>query len=194
MPKGTVLVIDRIFIRSGAGDFDSITFKIPKQGKIPSGRFWVNLFDVNNNLDADILVEEKYPLGRFTLQIQEGISRYHGSGKKRCSCRCYDCDCNHPTYKKTYLVWVKNPNGSRFSRNGTSILHHTNSTGESSFISANYNAWPNNFSDGYNKHFSSLDALILWAKAKGVSQPHIDIFIERYQNKLGEIVCQERSK
>lgn len=49
LPKGTVLTIDRIYIRKGASDYSSITFKIKKciipdfEGK----RFWAKLSDCN---------------------------------------------------------------------------------------------------------------------------------------------------
>lgn len=55
LPEGTVLTVDRYYIRSGANDFDSITFRLPKPtGRRkkgdpvpPSGRFWVKLRDAN---------------------------------------------------------------------------------------------------------------------------------------------------
>ena len=50
LPAGTVLVVDRIYIRQGAADFDSITFRV-KKGEHPDkkiwGRFWVKLGDAN---------------------------------------------------------------------------------------------------------------------------------------------------
>lgn len=51
---GSVLTIDRIYLRKGAGEFDSITFilngaKIPgKKGSLARVRFWVRLDDVNS--------------------------------------------------------------------------------------------------------------------------------------------------
>lgn len=50
---GSVLTIDRIYLRKGAGEFDSVTFilngaKIPgKKGANARVRFWVKLDDVN---------------------------------------------------------------------------------------------------------------------------------------------------
>lgn len=48
-PKGTVLTIDRIYIRKGKGEWDSVTFNMPKQPKVApfNGRFWAKLEDVN---------------------------------------------------------------------------------------------------------------------------------------------------
>lgn len=51
LEKGIVLVIDRIYIRNGAGDYDSITFRVPKKVGNPKNlegaRFWASLSDVN---------------------------------------------------------------------------------------------------------------------------------------------------
>ena len=48
LPAGTVLRVDRIYIRSGAGDFDSVTFRLnPRRRKVLTGRFWAKLADVN---------------------------------------------------------------------------------------------------------------------------------------------------
>lgn len=51
LPVGTKLTVDRIYIRKGVGNFDSLTF-ILRKGDHPSdkkigGRFWVKLGDVN---------------------------------------------------------------------------------------------------------------------------------------------------
>lgn len=66
LPAGTVLVLDRIYVRKGAGDFDSLTFSVaacpdprlvPKSKKgFLSGqaRFWAKLADINGKLHCDI--------------------------------------------------------------------------------------------------------------------------------------------
>lgn len=50
LPKGSILRVDRIYIRKGASDFSSITFYLLEHptitGKKP--RFWAKLSDVNN--------------------------------------------------------------------------------------------------------------------------------------------------
>lgn len=51
LPEKTKLVVDRIYVRKGSSDFDSITFRL-KKGDYPEnkkifGRFWVKLGDVN---------------------------------------------------------------------------------------------------------------------------------------------------
>lgn len=45
LPSGTELVVDRIYIRAGVEDFNSLTFRT-KMGK-KSIRFWAKLADVN---------------------------------------------------------------------------------------------------------------------------------------------------
>lgn len=51
LPKGTRLKVDRVYIKKGGGDYDSVTFTM-KKGNYPgdkkkSGRFWAKLNDVN---------------------------------------------------------------------------------------------------------------------------------------------------
>jgi len=55
LPKDTTLVVDRIYIRRGGEAFDSVTFRIPKNKKLPpelarfgGTRFWVKLNEANN--------------------------------------------------------------------------------------------------------------------------------------------------
>jgi hypothetical protein len=49
LPKGTRLKVARIYVRHGAGDFDSITFTINKHptDKKLKARFWCKLNDAN---------------------------------------------------------------------------------------------------------------------------------------------------
>ena len=50
IPKGTVLTVDRIYIRSGNKEFSSISFRV-HDGKV-KGRFWVKLDEANQLLFA----------------------------------------------------------------------------------------------------------------------------------------------
>ena len=49
LPRGTRLKVARIYVRHGAGDFDSITFTINKHptDKKLKARFWCKLNDAN---------------------------------------------------------------------------------------------------------------------------------------------------
>lgn len=62
LPAGTTLKVDRIYIRKGAGDFDSVTFwmkggnkVVPfAKGKPKAIRFWAKLADVNRIIIEDL--------------------------------------------------------------------------------------------------------------------------------------------
>jgi hypothetical protein len=53
LPKSTVLIVDRIYIRQNNSNYSSVSFKVKADGK--TYRFWAKLSDVNNircKLDA----------------------------------------------------------------------------------------------------------------------------------------------
>jgi hypothetical protein len=47
IPAGTILSIDRIYIRTTKKDYDSITFRIHKTKDKPACRFWAPLAEAN---------------------------------------------------------------------------------------------------------------------------------------------------
>ena len=50
LPIGTVLSIDRMFVRQGLESFNSITFRLkscPRNKKLEKARFWVKISDAN---------------------------------------------------------------------------------------------------------------------------------------------------
>lgn len=47
LAKDVTLRVNRIYIRQGAEDFDSVTFNSQGTGGLPKGRFWLKLSDVN---------------------------------------------------------------------------------------------------------------------------------------------------
>ena len=49
--KGTILIVDRIYIRKGAENYSSLSFKVPSMKR---GRFWAKLEDVHN-MEFDIV-------------------------------------------------------------------------------------------------------------------------------------------
>lgn len=63
LPKGTRLSVDRIYIRKGCGDYDSVTFRIKEciYNEYEKARFWAKLNDVNKiicfpiGLDTDLV-------------------------------------------------------------------------------------------------------------------------------------------
>ena len=80
MPKGTVLAVDRIYIRKGASDFSSISFRIvshPKYkkekkvfGETYLHRFWAKLQDCNNieyDLDKTVIGVHKITVWDYEI-------------------------------------------------------------------------------------------------------------------------------
>jgi hypothetical protein len=179
-PKGTVLWLERIYIRKGAGDFDSMSFRITKGGPVPAGRFWVKLEDINGKLDVVAELIDKYPNGKFSIQIEEGT-------KYMCRCRGGGCQCDRttwPKFKNEYLIWVSNPNGSRHGGRVASVEHSIDSTGKDDITVENYaNGRPR---DGYEKSFDNMEDLLTWAQKKNLTRPHIDTFIARYEEKKAQ--------
>lgn len=60
LPEGTLLTVDRVYIRQGdAVEYNSLTFKIKAnaKAKLPAGRFFLSV-DVVNTLHADIALEK----------------------------------------------------------------------------------------------------------------------------------------
>lgn len=55
LPAGTILKIDRIYIRKGQKDYDSVTFHVvnSKGKKVTNARFWVKLADANKIMLVD---------------------------------------------------------------------------------------------------------------------------------------------
>ena len=56
LKSGTMLSVDRIYIRKGAKDFDSISFRVLKGSTGPTGRFWAKLHDVNYTMPSVTLL------------------------------------------------------------------------------------------------------------------------------------------
>lgn len=62
IPEGAQLTVQRMYIRSGASDFDSLTFGLNSHLtaakalslNMPKGRFWAKLHDVNS-LDVRVI-------------------------------------------------------------------------------------------------------------------------------------------
>lgn len=58
LKKGTLLTIDRVYIRQGdSAEYNSITFKINKDKNLPNGRFFLSV-SVVNTLDIEFLGQE----------------------------------------------------------------------------------------------------------------------------------------
>jgi hypothetical protein len=57
-PKGTILQVDRIYIRKGASDYSSLTFYV-KSGHCKGARFWTKLNDCNTMECTQLSIESK---------------------------------------------------------------------------------------------------------------------------------------
>ena len=65
IPKGSILIIDRIYIRKGCEGYSSVTFrtkKLPFKNMKRKPRFWAKLQDVNN------IVYDENALSQFLAQ------------------------------------------------------------------------------------------------------------------------------
>lgn len=55
IPAGCTLSVDRIYIRKGNSSFDSVSFRLLKGSRMPHGRFWAKLAEVNQGLDVTVV-------------------------------------------------------------------------------------------------------------------------------------------
>jgi hypothetical protein len=181
-PKGTTLVLEKISIRKGLRGDDHLVFRIPsnRTSSIPSGKFRVSLDDFNNKLEATVETINKYPEGKFILQILAG--KEYGSQYKNCTCYHHPCTCgsNQPDYRKEYLTWMSDPENRRGGRMAR-VEHHTNTAGHDT-IANDQHGWYSN-SRGYSKSFGSMTELLSWAEKKKFTAAHINAFIVRYNEK-----------
>ena len=75
LPKGTILRIDRIYIRKGNEEYDSVTFVIEKSSIVKGRnkpRFWAKLDDANKMVleDDTVTVKVVKPVRPTAYQIQ----------------------------------------------------------------------------------------------------------------------------
>jgi hypothetical protein len=190
LPEGTILILEKIYIRKHLGKYDSLTFRIPKENKsgVPHGKFWAALKDINGKLEADPEVVNKYPNGRFTVQVIEGQQWYCNTCRAHYPCKCAQ---SGPTYKTEILEWVSDPNGnSRWDVGRMAlVVHKTDSTGLDDIKIDDHSRG----SDGYAKRFDNLDDMISWADSKkAFSHTHIDAFIKRYEEQKSKVEADQR--
>lgn len=75
IPAGTILKVNRIYVRQGAEDFDSMTFFCVGGMNFPKGRFWLKLSDVNN-----FNIEEPKPIA--AIQAERKVTCEENQKKK----------------------------------------------------------------------------------------------------------------
>jgi hypothetical protein len=57
LPKDTIILLDRIYIRKGGEEYNSVTFRIkdcPSDPRVNKKRFWTNLYYANM-IECDII-------------------------------------------------------------------------------------------------------------------------------------------
>lgn len=160
-PTGSILEVDRIYIRKGNEKFSSLTFRWRAKGKSP--RFWVPLSDVNGlecEIDGANNFEDKYPNGRFTVQRHNGFS----------------------------LSWVRKPSGGGRSAKAVSVNIGDGIRRDADTIRVE--KYQNN-SFGKVTHYDSMDKMFLAAEKFGVPQRLIVSFIENFEQKSKPEVAEE---
>lgn len=173
LPKGTVLQVDRIYIKKGQPSYDSLSFVVTKGQSVPPGRFWASLDEVNNTLDISSDVGCRWPEGKFMIRISEGTENACACGKG------WQCVCNKslwPKYKNTCLSW-SSETATEFS---CSVRHYVNTQGRDE---VSVNGGYRGSHDEYTKTFEKLSQLIDWAKKKNCPEIFIDAFVNEYQPK-----------
>jgi len=174
IPKGTVMFVESFHIQKGHEPRLALRIKKGNPTKIATGKFVANIEDINR-MDVEEDFVEKYPNGRFTVRITNGIDRE----KYRCNCHKYPCVCGFPRYQDNILTWVSDPDASRNSIKRAGIKHRTDSTGLDELKSGGF-AWYDNRSD-YNKHFENIQDCLTWAGKKNFTKSHIDAFVKAYE-------------
>jgi hypothetical protein len=173
-PKGTTAILEKISIRKGLRGDDHLIFRIPsnRTSPIPSGKFRVALYDFNSKLEATIETVNKYPDGKFILQIVEG-QEWVGYGNQS----------TQPLYKKEYLTWCSNHESSRGGRVAR-VEHYTNTAGKDEITKDQHGYY--SYSQGYSKSFSTMIELLSWAEKKKFTTAHINEFLVKYNEKKAQ--------
>jgi hypothetical protein len=75
LPEGTVLSVDRIYVRNGKAEYDSVTFRVTDcpQKKFNKARFWAKLYDVNTMIC--------YPIGS-TITAHSSMASFAVPGQR----------------------------------------------------------------------------------------------------------------
>jgi hypothetical protein len=157
---GTILEVDRIYVRKGQDDYSSVTFVI-RDKRVH--RFWVNLDQVNT-LDVEILGKhEKWPDGVFRLRKRKSeYSRVDDESFSRplkvCLYTQYALQHLSPNRGKTNISVFNNHEGKLFHKYYNSSSWNEYDTLGKLLAAARRAECPENliqnFIDNYNKHLN----------------------------------------
>ncbi len=204
LPKGSVIEVDRIYLRKGAGELDSVTFRLVSGlGKI-KGRFWARLDEVNNIEVDETRKEIKWPNGRFVVSIHE-----YQDNRASQNCRCgyhheryayienapKECICDQTQWPRRIihgLHWQQFPEKSG-SRKGVTVNHETHTNGLINKIEVRKNySCHGGYQHNYRKDLSSIEEMVIWAKQKGFSLEHVEKFMEAFKIKKADLPVVEQ--
>jgi len=201
LPKGAVIEVDRLYLRKGAGDFDSVTFRLISGLEKIKGRFWAKLDEVNTIEVDETRKEIRWPNGKFVVSIREDQDN---PSTEDCQCgyhqfvftatRPNECQCDKTKWPRSIthgLHWQQFPEKTG-SWKGVTVNHktHTNRVLNEIEVRKSYSC---HIGYGYRKDLSSIGELIIWAKRKGFTLEHVNAFMEAFKlkNTPAPIVEQE---
>lgn len=209
LPKGTVIEVDRLYLKKGAGDYDSVTFRLISSdlGKKVKGRFWAKLEEVNTITidDEQSKKEIRYPDGRFVVSIHE---RQENRASQNCRCGYHHeryayvanmpdhCSCDQTQWPRKIthgLHWQQFPEKSG-SWKGVTVNHETHSIpGLLSKIEVRKNySCHSGYHGCYRKDFATIEEMVIWAKKKEFTLEHVEKFVEAFKTKTAPpVVAQE---
>jgi len=176
IPAGTVLYVESYHIQKGHTPQLSLRIKKENKTKIPNGKFLAPVDDINK-MEVEASFAPKYPHGRFTLRMTEGIDRTN------CKCRVYPCSCGLPRFTEHILSWDSDPDAGYRTSKQASCYHTTDTAGLDRIADRGFSHRYSSSRDGYCKHFDSIQTCLNWAQKKGFTQSHVDAFIKAYDPK-----------
>ena len=175
LPKGTTLVIEKVFIKRKYRDQDSIFFKVIDSSNVFIGRFFVSLNQINGKLNGVATLPIKYPQGKFSLVMLQGNE--------------YDGENTSPVFTKNYLMWQKEDESESncYNNINTFVEHYTNTRGINKLMTGNYLKINRLlYNNCYKKSFDNVESLLALAYEKNFSLFHIESFTATYNLKKNE--------
>lgn len=210
LPKGSVIEVDRLYLRKGAGEFDSLTFRLISGVPKVKGRFWAKLNEVNNIEVDETRKEIKWPNGRFVVSIHE---RQENRASQNCRCGYHheqyvfvancpkECICDQTQWPRQIthgLHWQQFPEKTG-SRKGVTVNRVTHSIASIAGILdtievKKYYSCSGGYHHYYRKDLVSIEELVIWAKRKEFTLEHVTAFMGAFKAKEKDlpIVLQEQ--
>lgn len=207
IPKGAILEVDRLYLKKGCGDYDSVTFRLISGIPKVKGRFWAKLDAVNTLVVDETQKIVRWPNGRFVLSIHN----YQDNGaSQNCRCGFYheryafvancpkQCMCDQTQWPRRIehgLYWQQFPEKSG-SCKGVSVKHETHTNGLLNKLTErnNFNVSSGYSRPDYKKDFPNIEELVVWAKQKGFTLEHVEKFMEAFKVKKMDLPVVEQER